>query len=108
MTNWIDRQRWYNKEMKIISYNRLIGLATLLVAALLLLFILLPVGLLYFHMIDWTKWQKFGNIVGWSVGFLFYLVLATNAEACEVVGGAARYVQHAPSSELSTLLIFNH
>src|SRR5947207_16013798 len=90
MTNTIERQRY--GAVKSISYDRLMALTLVISTILALVFILVPVGLLYFFVEDWTKWQKFGVIIGWSVGFLVYLWLATHASSYEGLGAAARSV----------------
>lgn len=56
-----------------------------------LVFILVPIGQLYFHIENWTKWQKFGRIIGWSVGFILYLWTATSVKVHESFGAALRY-----------------
>jgi len=90
MTNKIERQRY--PDAKSISYDRLMALTLIVSTILALIFVLAPVGLLYFFVGEWTKWQNFGVIIGWSVGFLAYLWLATHASSFEALGAAARSV----------------
>jgi len=90
MTNKFERQL-YGDDVKSISYDRLMALTLVVSTILALVFIHVPVGMLYFY-VDWTKWEKFGAIIGWSVGFLGYLWLATHASSYEALGAAARFV----------------
>jgi hypothetical protein len=64
---------------------------TLIITTILgLAFILVPVGILYFYAQEWSKWQQFGVIIGWSGALLFYLWLGTNASTQDALGSAAR------------------
>ena len=78
MTNSIDRGK-YPGVQKVISHDRLMRLTLVISTILALAFILVPVGILYFYTKEWSKWQQFGVIVGWSGAFLFYLWLGTHA-----------------------------
>lgn len=90
MTNSVDIQKFPEVE-KNISYDRLMGLTTVVNVMLTMVFVLVPIGQLYFHIgVEWTKWQKFGSIIGWSVGFLVYVWFGTHANNQEALGAVAR------------------
>lgn len=88
MTDRVDSER-FPRVKKNISYSCLVKFSSTISNLLALIFILVPVGLLYFYE-EWTKWQKFGAITGWSLGFLVYMWACTHVSRHEAVGAAAR------------------
>ena len=94
MTDKFERQRY--DTVKAISYSRLMTLTLIISTILALGFVLVPVGMLYFYGNDWSKWQNFGVVIGWSVGFLLYMWLASHASPQEALGASARFV-HPPT-----------
>jgi len=89
MTNSIDSQK-FGGGQKYISYDRSIGLITAITIILTLVFVLVPIGLLYFYNQEWSKWQKFGSIIGWSISFLVFVRLSTHANNQDALGAVAR------------------
>lgn len=89
MTNSVDSQKFGPKQ-KYISYDRSMSLIIAMTIILALVFVLVPIGQLYFYVQEWSKWQKFGSIIGWSVSFLVYVRLSTHANNQDALGAVAR------------------
>jgi hypothetical protein len=54
-----------------------------------LFFILTPAGLLYHNIDNWSKWENFSCIIGWSVIFAIFFSISTRAKAQETLGAAS-------------------
>jgi hypothetical protein len=87
LTNPVDRLKF--KEGKYISNDRERVIVTLAFAIFTLVFLFIPIGLLYFHVQDWSKWRQLGNVIGWSAAFYIWLWFATTAKPHEALGTAA-------------------
>ena len=68
-----------SREKAVVNSIRIIG-------GLVLLFV--PIGQLYFHVDDWTRWDKYGAIIGWSFGFALFWLLTTTPKLQGELGSA--------------------
>ncbi|OAG07718.1 uncharacterized protein CC84DRAFT_1216632 [Paraphaeosphaeria sporulosa] len=89
ITSRLDKRKF--PDVKYFSEKRLLRMSSSIATVIALVFILVPIGQLYFNVDNWTNWEKFGRIIGWSCGFWIYLWLCTLANGHETLGASASY-----------------